>query len=405
VSAEREGTTGDRLITPVFLLATLSTLAYFIAIGTITPILPRFVEGPLSAQSIAVGLTIGAFSVSAVLLRPFVGRISDRRGRRILIVAGGSIVALAIAGYGLAHSLSVLLALRLLTGLGEAAFYVGVASVINDLAPDERRGEALSYFSLALFGGLAVGPIIGESVLGNAHFTAVWLVAGGSALAAALIGLLIPETRPDDAGKNDDAIINKAALMPGAVLATNIWGLATFSSFIPLYALKLGLSGSRFVFATNSAVILAIRLFGARLPDRWGPRKSARAALSCAGSGLLIIGAWHSVVGLFVGTAVYSIGHALAFPALMTLAIRSAPASERGSVVGTFTAFFDLSFGVGAISAGVIADLLGYRGAFVVAGLVALGGLVLLFTVARRARRGAGTTSVSERTAAPAIRR
>ena len=83
------------------------------------------------------------------------------------------------------------------------------------------------------------------------------------------------------------------------------------------------------------------------------------------------------------GTAVVSVGHALAFPALMTLAIRGAPASERGAVVGTFTAFFDGAFGVGAVSAGAIADAVGYRGAFVGAGIVAGIGLLALFGYAR----------------------
>ena len=69
----------------------------------------------------------------------------------------------------------------------------------------------------------------------------------------------------------------------------------------------------------------------------------------------------------------------------MTLAISRSPASERGSVIGTFTAFFDLAFGVGAASAGAIASLLGYRGAFVGAGCVALAGLVLLLGYSRRA--------------------
>jgi MFS family permease len=86
---------------------------------------------------------------------------------------------------------------------------------------------------------------------------------------------------------------------------------------------------------------------------------------------------------LFIGTVIYSVGHALAFPVLMTLAINRAPEAERGSVVGTFTAFFDLSFGVGAVSAGVIASLLGYRGAFIAAGFVAFGGLLLLLAAAR----------------------
>jgi MFS family permease len=374
----------------------LSTFGYFTAIGVMTPTLPRYVEGPLAHGSVAVGLTIGSFALSAVLLRPFAGRISDRRGRRLLVTSGGILVGLAVAAYALTDALWGLLVLRVVTGVGEAFYYVGAASVINDIAPDDRRGEALSYFSLALFGGLAIGPVIGETVLDAAGFSTVWVVAGACALSAGILGFMIPETRPQGIAEHAPGrLLHPAALLPGTVLATNIWALATFSSFVPLYALRLGLSGSRFVFVLNSAVILAIRSLGARLPDRLGPRRSGRAALTMTMIGLITIGIWAEPAGLFVGTAIYSVGHALAFPALMTLAISRAPASERGAVVGTFTAFFDLSFGVGAVSAGAIAAALGYRGAFIAAGFVAFLGLVLLL----------GHAQVSERRKAAAIER
>jgi MFS family permease len=388
--------TKPRLVTPLFLLVMASTFAYFTAVGIITPTLPLFVTGPLGHGDLAVGVTIGAFAASAVLLRPYVGRVSDTKGRRIMIIGGGTLVGLSMLGYIIGESMSTLLVMRVLTGVGEAAFYVGAASVINDLAPDDRRGEAISYFSLALYGGLAVGPVIGESILEAANFTAVWIAAGTSSILAGLIGLRVPDTRPPaEEGALPRRILNRRALLPGTVLATSIWGLATFSAFVPLYAQDLGMSGSRYVFVVQSAVLILIRSVGARLPDILGAGKSGRVALTLSAIGLTLMGVWNDPVGLYAGTIVYSVGHALVFPALMTLAISRAPASERGSVVGTFTAFFDLSFGVGAASAGAIASLLGYRGAFVGAGFVALAGLVLLLGYSRRARGRAAQASPS----------
>ena len=97
-----------------------------------------------------------------------------------------------------------------------------------------------------------------------------------------------------------------------------------------------------------------------------------------------MIGLWATPVGLFAGTAIFAMGHSLAFPALMTIAMRNAPPAERGAVVGTFTAFFDLSFGLGAVSSGAIAALLGYSGSFVAAALVALAGFATLLFRGRR---------------------
>src|SRR5919106_4866170 len=134
----------DRLITPAFGLITLATFAYFVSVGVLIPTLPRYVEGPLGGGHVAVGIIIGAFSVTAVLMRPFSGRLGDRRGRRILMVSGATFIALATLGYVPARSLAPLLVLRALTGVGEALFYVGAASAVNDLAPPGRRGEAMS---------------------------------------------------------------------------------------------------------------------------------------------------------------------------------------------------------------------------------------------------------------------
>ena len=378
----------EKVVSPVFLLVTFSTFAYFLTVGAILPILPRYVEGPLGEGSVAVGLATGAFALTAVMLRPFIGRVSDRRGRAVLIIAGGLSVGLSVAAYSATSSLVPLIILRLVTGLGEAAFYVGVASVVNDLAPEARRGEALSYFSLALFGGLALGPVVGESLLEATGFHSVWLAAGASAVVAGIVGFVVPDTRPPGTAENRSTrLIHPAALRPGSILATHIWSLATFSSFVPLYALSLGMSGSRWVFAVNSAIILAIRSVGARLPDVLGPRRAVRSALICTAIGLGLIGLWGNTIGLFVGTGFFSIGHALTFPALMTLAIRGAPAAERGAVVGTFTAFFDAAFGIGAIAAGALADALGYRGAFIGASVVALVGLGMAIGYGRRSDR------------------
>lgn len=375
---------GARLLTPLFLLITGATFAYFLAVGTLIPSLPLFVAGPLGGGDLHVGLVVGAFALSAIVLRPFAGALGDRYGRRLLIVAGGGAVAASVACYPLAGSLVPLITLRVVTGAGEAFFYTGAASAINDLAPDSRRGEALSFFSLALYSGLALGPLVGESLIEHVSFTAAWLAAATFAAAAAVLGLAVRDTRPHTPEPDTTArlhLLHPAGLAPGVVLATSVWGLAGFNTFVPLYALAVGLGGSRLVFALYSAIVLAIRSFGARLPDRIGHLRTARGALAFSLAGLCTIAAWPEPAGLFAGTVVFAIGQALAFPALMTIAVTSAPPAQRGAVVGTFTAFFDLAFGAGAVSLGAIAGdplQLGYRGTFLAAAAVAGIGLLLL---------------------------
>jgi MFS family permease len=142
-------------------------------------------------------------------------------------------------------------------------------------------------------------------------------------------------------------------------------------------------------------VIVGIRSLGAKLPDQLGPRKTSRIALGSAIAGPLLIAAWATPAGLYVGTVGFAIGQALFFPGLMTIAVRGAPESERGAVVGTFTAFFDLGYGVGGLALGGVAALFGYRGVFVAGAVAAAAGLAL-FTASegRMAIAGGGAQPI-----------
>lgn len=372
-----------RLLSTSFLLVTVATMLYFLAIGMVVAILPRYVEGQLGGNNLAVGVAMGSFGLSAVLLRPFAGRLSDRRGRRPLIVVGAASVAASVAAYQVTDTIGPLILLRLLNGAGEALFFVGAASVVNDLAPAGRRGEAFSIFSLAVFTGLGAGPAIGEAVLGNGRFAAVWSLASLGTLATALIGLAIRDTRPS-ADMQPGPLIHRAALGPGLLLASSVWGLAGFTAFVPLYALRLGMAGAGVVLATYSAIVLAIRSFGARIPDRFGPRRTATVSLAWSTLGLAVVATWATVAGLFTGATLLAIGQALAFPALMTIAVEGARPTERGAVVATFTAFFDLSFGLGSAALGAVGSVLGFRGVFAGGSLVAAAGLGALLHYGRR---------------------
>src|ERR671915_724965 len=130
-----------RLVTPTFVLVGLASLAYFTADGVLIPAVPLYVEGPLGGGDVAVGFSVGAFCVTALLLRPWAGRLGDRRGRRLLMILGGALVGLSVAAYAVATAVPALVAFRLVTGVGEAFFFTGAASVVTDLAPEERRGE------------------------------------------------------------------------------------------------------------------------------------------------------------------------------------------------------------------------------------------------------------------------
>jgi MFS family permease len=349
-------------------------------------VVPVYADDDLGVGSFGVAVAVAAVSPMVLVCQPIAGRWADRNGRRILVVAGGVFASLSVASYVVVGSLAALVALRFLTGIGEALALVGAATMVTDLAPAHRRGEALSVFSLGLWGGLALGPLLGELVLRDDHFHAVWLLAAACCLTAAFIGLALPETVPP---RTADAspparLVHPAAIGPGVVLTFSVLGFAGLGTFGALYARDLGLDGAGSVFLVFSVVVVATRVVARQVPDRLGPKRTSWIALALVATGLFTIGLWNVPAGLFVGTVVVAVGHALAFPALMTLAVNAAPASERSSVVGTFSAFIELGFLVGALSLGAVASAVGYDGVFVVCAFGPLLGVFVLSRITAR---------------------
>jgi MFS family permease len=367
------------LLTRTFLTVAAAELAYFTADGVLLPALPRYVEDRLGGGDVAVGLVVGAFSLTAFFLRPWAGAVADRRGRRILMVVGASVFALSVGGYLLASSLAALVAARLLTGVGEALFFVGALSANVDLAPPERRGEAMSFASLSIYVGIGAGPVIGEAVIERLGFGAAWLVAIGLASTAVALALRLPPMTPAvDTPPAGHRLVHRAGLLPGLVLLTTIWGMAGFLAFVPLYALDLGMSGAGAVLGLFSGVVVLIRSLGARIPDRLGAARATGIALALSAAGLSLVGLWRAPVGLVAGTSVFGLGVALFTPALFSLAVAGVPANERGAVMGTTSAFLDLGFGLGPATLGFVAAAVGRGGTFLAGAAVAAGGLVLV---------------------------
>jgi len=362
-----------RMVTGRFLIVTLATFAYFLSLGSLLPTLPRYVEDELGGDGLAVGLVVGSFAVSAAIIRPWAGRIGDRYGRRVLLSGGALLVGLATLAYTQVDAIPALVALRLVTGLGEAAVFVGAATATQDMAPAHRRGEAASYFSVALYSGLALGPALGEHLADSSGYDRVWLVAGGASLLAAVLGLGTPHLPRPDAPK-PASLLYPAALGPGLVLMLGLIPFTGFATFLAVYGPDIGLEDTGPVFFAYAGMVLAIRIFGAKLPDRLGWQRASTIALGSVVFGALIVAVWASVAAVWLAAASLGVGMSLLYPALFSAALDGVPDHERSQAVGTFSLFFDLSQGVGAPLLGLVVALSSERGAFAVAALVAAGG-------------------------------
>ena len=376
----------DRMVTWRFIAVTLAGLAYFTGFTLLYPVLPRFIEDELGGGGTAVGLSVGAFGITAALLRPTAGRLGDRYGRRVLVLAGMAIVAASMTGYLIVDSVAAAIGLRLLFGVGEAFAFVGLATAIQDFAPDERRGEAANYFSFSVYLGIAAGPAAGEWLLGEDNFDRVWILAAGLVALGLVLGIATPNTRGDGVSQTSGWIL-PTAVLPGLALTGAMVGYAGFVSFVTLHAEAVGFDSAGWVFITYAVLIMAARLFAATVPDRYGPMRVATVSLTLIGLGLVVTGALDSRVGLLVGIVIFSAGMSMNFPSLMAYIVNRSDPSDRAFAVASLSIFFDVGFAIGATAVGFVVGLADEGIAFVMAGLAALAGILPLRMAAARDRR------------------
>ncbi len=391
-------TTDQPLFTRAFITLSLAELAYFTTAGLLIPITTLFAAGPLGADPVGIGMAVGSFSVTTMVLRPIAGREADRRGRRPLLIGGALLCAIAVALHLVITDLALLVGLRLLLGVAEAFFFVAGFAMVADLAPPNRAGEALSFNSLSLYLGIAVGPTIGLTLLAIGGFALAFIGGSVLSLIAAGLALGIPETvAPDKRDLAPTPLLNRRAIGPSLALFCGIAGMAGFLAFVAIYAPRVGMTDAGSVLLLFGLIVVSCRLAFARLPDRVPPFRLAAGALGVSATGLIVAGFVPSMAGLLIGTALLAIGVAFTTPAIFTAIVARVAPSERGSAFGTTSLFIDLAFGGGPVVLGVVAETAGIPAGFLVAAVIAVVGAAGTAAAAvgasTRVRQGAASGS------------
>jgi MFS family permease len=350
------------------------TFSGLFAVGAVLPVLPRYIHGPLDAGNIAVGVVIGSYAITGLLLRPLAGRLADRRGRKPAVLLGSILVSVAGFLYLLPLGVAGLIGTRLILGAGEGTVFTAGSAWIVDIAPPERRGRVIGLYGLAVWGGLSAGPLVGELLLHAGGYSPVWLFAGASPLVGALIALRLPDPFHPLANPEEEhhPLIAREAVRPGAALALASLGYATVASFVVLHLEARGIGHGAVVFGAFATMVVVTRLIGGDLPDRVGPARVATAAALVEAIGLATMAVAQSLAVALGGALAMGAAFSLLYPSLSLIVVGRVAETRRGAALGTFTAFFDAGIGFGAPLAGIAAALTDYEGAFLFAAAIAV---------------------------------
>jgi DHA1 family tetracycline resistance protein-like MFS transporter len=346
----------------------LTVFIDLVGFGIILPQLPYYAER-FGATGVWVGAILTAYSAAQLLGASFLGRLSDRVGRRpvLLMSLAGSAASLFLSG--LADSLWLLLAARALAGLFGGSIAAAQAYIADVTAPEERAkymGLLGASIGLGFVFGPAIGSLLARFGFGAAAFTAAGLAAANLAFAF----FRLPETRSAEARRHAHARVDWSNLLDalhhpsigrllGATFLSTFAFVAMEATFALLGEARLGIGAGRLglVFAYVGIVMVIVQggLVG-RLAPRFGERALATVGALLMGASLAALPLAPSLGSALVVLAGLAVGQGLTTPMLSTLLSRAADADEQGGTLGLGQSLAAAARAVGPIGAGWLYD-------------------------------------------------
>ncbi len=372
----------ERLWTKSFVLMTLGMLVLFTGFYLLLPTLPLFIKNIGGTES-QVGLVAGVFTLTAVVLRPIVGGLLDRYGRRLFIIWGLLLFILSMYLYNWVTTIAFLLVLRVLHGASWALSTTAVSTSITDIIPMSRRGEGMGWFGMAMTVAMAIGPTLGLWVLDEGEFPSLFWLATGLSFVAFLLVLAtrIPEHATSSSGK---LVFIEKSVLPLTVslffLAVAYGGITTF---LPLFGVSIQVNSGVFFFVYALALTLARPIAG-KLSDRIGEAYVIVPGLAVTVLSLVVLSFSESVVGVIISAILYGLGFGSAQPALQAANLRLAPSDKRGVASASFMTAFDLGIGLGSIILGWVSQHTGYQILFLVCGGSVFVSAIIFIALVRR---------------------
>jgi MFS family permease len=385
-SAEEESARNGALVPVPILIACALTFVLYLGAYMRLPLVPLFAQG-LGASTFQVGMINAGFMLAATLLSMPLGLVSDRLGRRRLILAGMAISGLTSLLLLVAGTPLQVGAIYLFSGIGLACFSPAMMSYVGDVSPAPFLGRAYGWYTSALYLGMAVGPGLGGAVAGGGFRTAFLLsaaiIAAGVLMGGPRMPAPPPVIRPSSPDlRSDFREITRnpvvLACWTATFFSTYAWG--SLFAFFPLFARDLGVSIAHtgLIFTSQAAANALFRIPIGHLSDRIGKRVPFIIAGNLLFAlSIMAVGQARGVASLYVLFIAVGGSMAATFTAIGALLSESVPTRIRGLAMGGYNTCIYGGFTVSAATLGAVISNSGFPAGFAVAG-----GLCAIATVA-----------------------
>ncbi|MFH1502052.1 MAG: MFS transporter [Candidatus Eisenbacteria bacterium] len=378
-----------------YIVLFIAVFASTMGVGFIGPLLPLYARD-LGAAGLSLGMIFAGFSMARFALTPFIGRLSDRFGRRIFLAVGLAAFSLFSLAYVNASSVVHLIIVRACHGASAGMVIPVAQAYVGELSPEGREGSFMGAFMVSLFTAFGIGPLIGGPLAERFGMTAPFFVMGAlSALAFLLVVFLLPEL-----GLHKERWENRVPV--GAVLShTLVVALIVFRSaiafgrglvipFLPFVAESRGASLSVIgvLLATNILLAGFMQIPFGKLADRVS--RPLLMGFGMFGSAVVIfaIPFCETITHLFLLQIATGVVGALGFPAAIATATQCGKRlNGMGTVMALFNSGMSIGLILGPVGGGVTERIFGLDFVFKGGSLVVLAGLAAFILLMRKARR------------------
>jgi MFS family permease len=377
----------NRLNKKIFATLFFSIFATVTGVGIVVPILPVYAHD-LGASGLYVAMIFGAFSLSRTLFLPYFGRLSDRKGRKPLIVPGlFAYMAISIA-FIFFRDVNSLIIIRFFQGVASAMLMPIIQAYVGDITPPGKEGFTMGLFNMSMFFGLSIGPLLGGVIHDRFSLQTSFACMGLLALIGFFLCLfLLPPIRSEKHIRNGKSplawkqlLLDRDIVGIFLVRFAHILCIGIIWAFLPIFAsLEFSLNSSSIGILIMLSVLVsgAIHVPMGLLADRISKK------LMVVVGGLIIsiaIVAFEWVAGFWGmvwASVLLGIGGGIAMPALMAIAVQKGTQTEAmGSVMAILTLAHSLGMLSGSLIGGLMMDLFQLRVAF------PLGAAIMAFSVA-----------------------
>ncbi|MBD8005765.1 MFS transporter [Bacillus norwichensis] len=362
--------------TKSFISLFCTNLSVFIVFYGLTATLPLYATGILNKTDQEAGLLMSIFLLSAIIVRPFTGKILDLVGKRKMLLISLVLYLLCTVLYYFVNPFSLLLALRFLHGIGFSIATTACGAIAADIIPPARRGTGLGYFTMSTNLGVVLGPLIALSLIQAYSFDMLFIILSLLMVTGSLFSLIVPAHKQQNGAKvkrgmsfND--LFERKAVPVGFLACLTGLSYASILSYLSIYAQgKDLLSMTSSFFLVFAAVMLLARPFTGRLFDLKGPQYVLYPGLILFIVGLVMLAFTNSATTFLLAGGFVGLGYGSLVPSMQTLAIQSAPIERSGYATATFYTFFDGGIALGSYIFGIIATAKGYQSIYLISSVL-----------------------------------